>query len=93
MADFMIELRGTPDEIQEMLNKASRIEGVTAYRKKRISEDVYYVWYRGKGAPNDLIAAIKREAGLVKKRTSRPRKQTPDEAEPVTSEETQSNDE
>lgn len=75
MTDFKIELQGTPDEVQEMLNKASRIEGATAYKKKKIGPDHYQVWYRGKGAPNDLIAAIKKAAGLTKsKRSSRGRK-------------------
>lgn len=66
MADFMLELKGTPDDVLKMRNVASRIEGATAYRERRINDGLYYVWYRSTEAPNDLLAAIKRKAGLTK---------------------------
>lgn len=71
MPDFMIELKGTPEEITAMLGVASRIDGATAYKKKRINDGLYRVWYRGKGTPNDLVAAIKRKAGLTKAKRAR----------------------
>ncbi len=66
MPDFMLELEGTPEEITAMLGVASRIDGAVAYKKKRMNDGLYRVWYRGKGTPNDLVAAIKRRAGLAK---------------------------
>ena len=71
MADFMIELKGTPEEITKMLGVASRIDGAKAYKKKRMNDGLYRVWYRGKGTPNDLVAAIKRKAGLTKAKRAR----------------------
>jgi hypothetical protein len=62
--DFMIELEGTPEDVQAMLNVASRIEGAVAYKKERLTSGLYRVWYRGKGTPNDLVAAIKKRAGI-----------------------------
>ena len=70
MADFSIELTGTPDDVQAMRNVASRIDGAKAYREKKITDGHYIVWYRASEAPNDLLAAIKRKAGLTK---SKPR--------------------
>jgi hypothetical protein len=67
MADFMIELKGTPEDVQAMVNQGSRIDGAVAYKKKWINPGLCRVWYRGKRtAPNDLVAAIKRKAGLTK---------------------------
>ncbi len=71
MADFMIELKGTPEEITAMLGVASRIDGAVAYKKKRMNDGLYRVWYRGKGTPNDLVAAIRRRAGLAKPKAPR----------------------
>lgn len=70
--DYMIELSGTPEDVQAMLNVASKTEP-GCYKKKRVNPGLCRVWYRGDniGQPNDLVAAIKRAAGLVK---SRPRK-------------------
>lgn len=75
MADFVLDLQGTPDDVLKMRNVASRIEGATAYREKRINDGHYQVWYRSTDAPNDLLTAIKRKAGLAKaKSKSRTRK-------------------
>ena len=71
MADFMLPLKGTPEDVLAMRNVASRIEGATAYREKRISDGEYHVWYRSTEAPNDLLAAIKRKAGLTKPKRTR----------------------
>ncbi len=71
MVDFMLELEGTPEEITKMLAVASRIDGAKAYKKKRMNDGLYRVWYRGKGTPNDLVAAIKRKAGLTKPKAAR----------------------
>lgn len=71
MADFALDLIGTPEDVLKMRNVASRIPGATAYREKRVNDGHYIVWYRSTDAPNDLLAAIKRKAGLVK---SKPRK-------------------
>lgn len=76
MADFYLDLEGTPDDVLAMRNVASRIDGATAYREKRFSDGHYRVWYRSTEAPNDLMAAIKRKAGLAKRR-SRARKSEP----------------
>ena len=77
MADFMIDLEGTPDDVQAMVDKGSRIDGAVAYKKQWINPGLCRIWYRGKrNAPHDLVAAIKRKAGLVKpkaKRVSKPR--------------------
>ena len=75
MNDFMIELSGTPEDVQAMLNVASYIDGAKAYKKRRIHPGLCYVFYRGKGTPNDLVLAIKRKAGLIKsKPKSKPRR-------------------
>lgn len=81
MADFMLPLIGTPDEVQAMRNVASRIEGATAYREKRITDGEYHVWYRSTEAPNDLLAAIKRKAGLTKRKSKARKKATFDEGQ------------
>lgn len=80
MPDFMIELKGTPEEITAMLAVASRIDGAVAYKKKPLNDGLYRVWYRGKGTPNDLVAAIKRKAGLTKPKAKRERKPKAEDA-------------
>lgn len=63
--EYMIELEGTPEEIKAMLSVASKVEpGI--FRKRRINPGLCRLWYRGEQANNDLVAAIKRKAGLNK---------------------------
>ena len=71
-----LELIGTPEDVQAMLNAASRVEP-RIFKKKRINPGHYVLWYRAKEPPNDLVAAIKRRAGLTTKRKSRARKVEP----------------
>lgn len=72
-----IELTGTPDDVQAMLNAASKVEP-TIHRKQKLSPGHYRLWYTAKSPPNDLVAAIKRRAGLTpsKRRRSTPRRET-----------------
>lgn len=65
----MIEIFGTPEEIQKMLNAGSPTER-RFYKKEPVSPGHYRLWYRSErsnelGPPNDLVAAIKRNAGLT----------------------------
>ena len=78
MPDFMIELTGTHDEVQAMLNVASKVEP-GCYKKKWVTPGQCNVWVRGDevGPPNDLVAKIKREAGL--KRASAPKSKEAEE--------------
>lgn len=66
--DHRLELTGTPDEVQAMLNVASKVEpGI--YKKKRNTPGSVTLWYRGDAAPSDLATAIKKRAAPKKAKT------------------------
>lgn len=63
MAEHMIEFKGTPAEIQKILNAASPVSvkaGCPAVRKKRVSEGHVRIWFAGDNVKvNDLAKAIR----------------------------------
>jgi hypothetical protein len=84
MAEFSILYEDTPENVQKFLNAASKIEPLRDnnkrgfFKKKRHSPGRVELWYRvpsGENAPNDLVTAIKRRAGLIKpvERKSKPK--------------------
>ena len=70
LPERQVELIGKPEDVQAMLNAASRVEP-RIFKKKRINPGHYILWFRAKEPPNDLLAAIKRRAGLTKRRSTR----------------------
>lgn len=76
MPEYSITIEGTPEEVQALLNVGSKVEPRFC-RKKRISPGKVVLWYKvpeGENAPNDLLAAMKRRAGLTKPKARKAKK-------------------
>jgi hypothetical protein len=80
MPEYSITIKDTPENVQKMLNAASKIEPLHDgnkrgfFKKKRLSPGEVVLWYRvpsGENVPNDLMTAIKKRAGLMKPKPPR----------------------
>ena len=80
MPDLSVDIQGTPEEVQAMIDVSHKVEP-SCYQKKKIGPGHYKLWYRGDaGSQNDFVQAMRRKAGLVKSKPRRERTPKQDSA-------------
>jgi len=77
MPELMVELKGTPRDVQAMID-VSHKAGAKTTRKQRVADNFYRLWFEGEpGDEGDFMRALKRRAGLVKSTRTRKSKLAP----------------